>query len=239
MRTRLHALLPLAVGSALLIGLGIGTLAWLGRNPFADGTQNEYLHVGNALDLWDALRARDLWHLRYYVAHAYWPPGFYAAPWPLLALLGRGRDALVLANLAWLALALVAAYGLAERRAGGIAAMLFLGLSPGIFGPLVRYEPTLAQAACLGWSLFALHRSQGLTRPGWSFAAGLAVAAGLLTDRLGVLPFLALPGLLALLPAAAPAAPATRVRIPPDASAALPEAPRWRLPWRGLLLAAL
>jgi hypothetical protein len=237
--TRLRALLPLAVGSALLIGLGIGTLVWLGRNPFADGTQNEYLHVGNAFDLWDALRARDLWHLRYYVAHAYWPPGFYAAPWPLLALLGRGRDPLVLTNLAWLALALAAVHGLAERRRAGIAAMLLLALSPGVFGPLVRFEPSVAQAACLGWALLALHRSRGLTRLGWSFAAGLALALGLITDRLGVAPFAALPGLLVLLPAPPPPAPTARVRIPPDAAASLPEALRWHLPWRGLLLYAL
>jgi hypothetical protein len=224
---------------ALLIGLGIGMRCWLGRNPFADGTQNEYLHVGNAFDLWDALRARDLWHLRYYVAHAYWPPGFYAAPWPLLALLGRGRDPLVLTNLAWLALALSAVHGLCEHRRASVIAMLLLVLSPGVFGPLVRFEPSVAQAACLGWALLALHRSQGLTRPGWSFAAGLAVAIGLLTDRLGVAPFVALPGLLVLLPAPPPPAPAARVRIPPDAAAALPETPRWRLPWRGLLLCAL
>jgi len=238
-RTRPRALLPLTVTAALLVGLGAATVAWLGRNPFADGYQNEYLHVGNAFDLWDALRARDLWHLRYYVAHAYWPPLFYAAPWPLLALLGRGRDALVLANLAWLGLALWAVHGLAERRSAGAVGMVLLGLSPGVFGTLVRYEPCVAQVACLGWALLALHRSRGFARPGWSLACGLAVATGMLTDRLGVVPFLALPALLALLPEPAPAAPAARLRVPPASAVVLPEPPRWRLPWKGLLLAAL
>ncbi len=239
MRTRLRALLPLLVGSSLLLGLGLGTIAWLGRNPFPDGYQNEYIHVGNAFDLWDALRSWDTWHLRYYVAHSYWPPLFYAAPWPLTALWERSREALVLTNLAWLALALSATYHLARGRLAGIAAMLILAFSPGVFGTLVRFEPNIAQTACLGLTLLAVARSEGFTRLGWSLAAGLALAAGLLTDRLGTAPFLALPMLLALLPARPPPAPAARVRIPPGAAAELPKAPGWRIPWRGLLLCAV
>ncbi len=239
MRTRLRALLPLLVWSGLVLGLGVGTIAWLGRNPFPDGYQNEYIHVGNAFDLFDALIRWDTWHLRYYVAHAYWPPLFYGATWPLQGLWERSRDALVLTNLAWLGIALACAYHLARGRIAGIAAMLLLALSPALFGTLVRYEPNIAQLACLGLTLLALDRSRGLHHPRWSLVAGLGLAAGLLTDRLGTAPFVALPALLVLLPAAAPRAPSERVRIPPGASASLPEAPRWRLPWKGVLAAAL
>jgi hypothetical protein len=222
-----------------VLGLGIGTIAWLGRNPFPDGFQNEYIHVGNAFDLWDALARWDTWHLRYYVANAYWPPVFYAAPWPLLAAWERSRDALVLFNLVWLGLALYSAHALAGGRRAGVAAMLLLGLSPALFGTLVRFEPATAQIACLGLCLLALVRSEGFTRPRWSLLTGLALAVGLLTDRLGTAPFAALPLLLALLPAAAPRPPAQRVRIPPGAAASLPSAPRWRPPWAGVLLFAL
>jgi hypothetical protein len=238
-RTRLRALLPIIVWTGLMLALGAGTIAWLGRNPFPDGYQNEYIHVGNAFDLFDALIRWDTWHLRYYVAHAYWPPLFYGATWPLQALWERSRDAMVLTNLAWLALALACTYQLARGRRAGIAAMLLLACSPGLFGTLVRYEPNIAQLGCLGLSLLALDRSQGLRHLRWSALAGLGLAGGLLTDRLGIAPFLALPMLLVMLPAAAPSPPTERVRIPRGATAALPSAPRWRLPWKGLLALAL
>jgi hypothetical protein len=222
-----------------MLALGGGTIAWLGRNPFPDGYQNEYIHVGNAFDLFDALIRWDTWHLRYYVAHAYWPPLFYAATWPLQALLERGRDALVLTNLLWLGLALVCTHLLARGRVAGIAAMVLLALSPGLFGTLVRYEPNIAQLACLALALLALDRSRGFTGVGWSAIAGLGLAMGLLTDRLGTAPFLALPMALAMLPPPPTPPPAQRVRIPPGAAAALPGAPRWRLPWKGLLACGL
>ena len=232
-------MLPLLVWSSLVLGLGAGTIAWLGRNPFPDGYQNEYIHVGNAFDLFDALARWDTWHLRYYVAHAYWPPLFYAATWPLQAVWERSRDALVLTNMAWLALALACTYRLSRGRTAGVAAMLLLALSPGLFGTLVRYEPNIAQLGCLGLALLGVQRSRGFRSLGWSLLAGLGLAGGLLTDRLGTAPFLALPLLLALLPAPAPAAPSQRVRIPPDAGAALPDAPKWRPPWKGVLLFGL
>jgi len=222
-----------------MLGLGAGSIAWLGRNPFPDGYQNEYIHVGNAFDLFDALVRWDTWHLRYYVAHAYWPPLFYGATWPLQGLWERSRDALVLTNLAWLGLALACTHHLARKRTAGIAAMLLLALSPGLFGTLVRYEPNIAQLGCLGLTLLALQRSRGFSHLGWSAVAGLGLAAGLLTDRLGTAPFLALPLLLALLPPPAPPAPAQRVRIPPGAAAPLPSAPPWRLPWKGILVFGL
>jgi hypothetical protein len=238
-RNRLRALLPLLVWSGILLGLGTASIAWLGRNPFPDGYQNEYIHVGNAFDLWDALLRRDTWHLRYYVAHAYWPPLFYAAPWPLMGLLERSRDTLALFNIGWLAIALASAYHLSRGRVAGIGAMLLLALSPALFGTIVRYEPNLAQLACLGLTLLALDRSQGYRRVGWSMLAGVGLATGLLTDRLGTAPFLALPMLLALLPAAPAHHEQRRVRIPPGATASLPAPPAWRLPWRGLLACGL
>ncbi len=227
------------VWTGLVLALGVGTIAWLGRNPFPDGYQNEYIHVGNAFDLFDALIRWDTWHLRYYVAHAYWPPLFYAATWPLQGLLERGRDALVLTNLIWLGLALACTHLLARGRVAGIAAMLLLALSPGLFGTLVRFEPNIAQLACLALALLALDRSRGFTRVGWSALAGLGLAMGLLTDRLGTAPFLALPMALALLPPQPAPTPPQRVRIPPGAAATLPAAPRWTLPWKGLLACGL
>lgn len=197
-RNRPPPLLLLAIGLALLAGLAVGTHLWLSQNPFADGYQNEYLHAGNAHDLWGAFRRWDTWHLRYYTSQGYWPPLFHVVTWPLLGALGARHEIMVLANVGWLAVAFVAVAGLARDRAAGAGAIVLLALSPGIFGSLVRYEPNVAQTACLALGLLALRRSEGFTRPGWSLATGGAVALGLLTDRLGTLPFLAVPMLLAL-----------------------------------------
>ena len=72
---------------------------WVGANPLPDGFQNEYLLVGNAMDLWGALRAGDVWHMRWYMYTGYWPWGLYAVPWPFMAVLGPTHLALVLGNL--------------------------------------------------------------------------------------------------------------------------------------------
>ncbi len=236
-RRHLLSLSPLLIWALLLLGMGTGMLCWLGRNPFPDGYQNEYLHVGNAYALWEALCALDSWHLRYYVATNYWPPLFYIVPWPLLSLGESWREALVMSNLVWLALGLFAVYKLAAGRLAGAAAMFFFVFSPGIFGSLVRYEPNVAQASCVALTLLALHRSQGLRRPGWSLATGGLLALGLLTDRLGTLPFLALPLLLALYPSRL--TPAQGASIAGATSGSAPRSGRRRIPWRGALLLTL
>ncbi len=170
---------------------------WLGANPLPDGYQNEYLHIGNALDLWGALLRRDVWHLRWYMYTGYWPWGFYAVPWPLMALLGPGRLALVGGNLVHLAVLLAAMVSLA-RRTGASLAPVLLVLCPGVFGSLVRYEPNLAVIAWTAAGLAFLVRSQGL-RSRWDVIGyGLCFGAGLMLDRLTVLFFLA-PAVLPLL----------------------------------------
>ena len=198
MHRRLPTAIPLLLGLLLVAGLGLGTWAWLQHDPLADGYQNEYLHVGNAFDLFSALMARDGWHLRYYTTHNYWPPFFYIAPWPWLAALGMSRFALVLSNLSWLSLALLCTYHLGRDRIAGAVAILVLALSPGVFGSLTRYEPNLANVACLALALYTLHRSRQFTDRRWSWLLGAALALGLMTDRLGTAPFMALPILLAL-----------------------------------------
>ena len=81
---------------------------WVENNPLSDGFQNEFLHVGNAYDLWSALVASDVWHLRWYMYTGYWPWGLYAVPWPFLAIAGPDRLALIAGNLVHLGALLVA-----------------------------------------------------------------------------------------------------------------------------------
>ena len=77
---------------------------WLMWNPAADGYQNEYLHVGNAYDLWSALSDGDIWHMHWYMYTGYWPWGFYAVPWPIMLIFGMGKTQLVFGNLIFLGL---------------------------------------------------------------------------------------------------------------------------------------
>ena len=158
---------------------------WVGANPLPDGFQNEYLLVGNALDLWGALTSGDVWHMRWYMYTGYWPWGLYAAPWPFMAILGPTRLALIMGNLIHLAVLLVAMKSLG-RTLGGKWAPLLVCLCPGIFGSLVRFEPNLAAIAWTGAGLAALIASQGLRNRRMVWLFGACLGLGLMMDRLSV-----------------------------------------------------
>ncbi len=185
----------------LVAVLGIEAGLWLQANEIADGHQNEYLHVGNALDLWGAWIDRDWWHLNYYGAANYWPPGFYVAPWPAFAVLGPTHVAMVLTNLGHLALLLWSTLRLGEelggRRSGLMAAALVV-LYPSVFGNLVRYEPNIALTAWVTFAALCALRSNELRETRWSIGFGLACSVGLMMDRLSFGFFLLWPVLLAL-----------------------------------------
>ncbi len=172
-------------------------LWWAGHNPLPDGFQNEYLHIGNAYDLWAALRAFDVWHLRWYMYTGYWPWGFYAVPWPFLAVLGPGRLALLLGNLVHLGVLLVAMRSLGRSLGAPLAPVLVL-LCPGVFGGLVRFEPNLADVAWTAAGLAALVASQGLRSRRHVVLWGASLGLGLMFDRLTV-GFFLVPAVLPLL----------------------------------------
>ena len=185
----------------LLLVLATAWLGWwAGHNPLPDGFQNEYLHVGNAYDLWAALTAFDVWHLRWYMYTGYWPWGFYALPWPFLAVSGPDRLALLAGNLVHLAVLLGATRSLG-RAFGAPLAPLLVVLCPGVFGGLVRFEPNLADIAWVAAGLAALVGSQGLRSRRHVVGWGVCLGLGLMFDRLTVAFFL-VPAVLPLLPGA-------------------------------------
>ena len=195
MRT-LRAVLPWVAGLCLLLVAGCEVLEWTARNGIPDGYQNEFLHVGNALDLWGALVEGDTWHLRYYLATNYWPPGFYLAPWPLFALIGATHQAMLLTNVLWLGVLLAATWALGRElggRGGGLIAMGLVALYPGVHGNLVRFEPNVAVTACVTLGAWLLLRTRGFRDRRASLLFGLVCGLGLLTDRLSLALFLALP----------------------------------------------
>lgn len=175
---------------------------WLRHNPLPDGFQNEYLHVGNAYDLWSAMLRGAWWQVRLLVEGNYWPPGFYLVPLPLLWLSAvksgtQPWGLLVAGNLVHLGVLLVAMRSLGRSLAAPLAPLLVV-LCPGVFGALVRYEPNLAVVAWTAAGLAFLVRSEGLRRRGMVLGWGASLAVGLLMDRLSVAFFL-LPAVLPLL----------------------------------------
>ncbi len=179
----------------LLIALATAFLLWwVGHDPLPDGYQNEYLLIGNAWDLWQALVEGDQWHLRWFAYTGYWPFGLYVVPWPFMAALGPTRMALLLGNLVHLAVLLWATNDLGRRLSAPLAAPLLL-LTPAVLGTLVRYEPNLAAMAWTTLGLAMLARSEGLSRRGPVIGFGCALGIGLMMDRLSVAFFL-LPALL-------------------------------------------
>ena len=190
---------PLLLGSALLVVSSLLVMDWHELNGRMDGLQNEFLHVGNALDFWIAWENQDAYHLKHFLETYPWPPGFYAWPWPLFALLGGSHKAMVAANIGHFALLLWATYELSrtvlDRRAGMLA-MVLVSLYPSITGNLVRYEPNVAAVAWVTLSALCLVRSRKFGDRRWSVGLGAALGVGLLMDRLTVGLFLFLPVLL-------------------------------------------
>lgn len=188
---------PAAAWSALLgpLLLGAAFLAWWAHhNPLPDGWQNEYLHVGNAADLWGALVEGDLWHLRWYMYTGYWPWGFLAVPWPIFATAGPSLDAMRGANILHLAVLVGSAWALG-RRLEAPGAPWILVLLPGVLGALVRFEPNLAALAWTAAGLASLNATSGLRDRRAAIGFGLSLGVGLLMDRLTVAFFL-IPALL-------------------------------------------
>jgi len=205
--------------AAIAAWLGGGAATWSARNVLMDGYQNEYLHVGNTLDLWAAWEAGDRWQLGYLLGTNYWPPGFYLWPAPLFALGEASYRWMVFANIGHLVLLLWACFRLGEAlrdREAGLTAAALVAVYPSIAGNMVRFEPNVALTAWVTVGALALVRSRAFADRRWSLLFALACAAGLMMDRLSLALFLALPAAvvgLGGLRRRGPAEPGARARL--------------------------
>ena len=171
------------VNSSVIVLVLLWSFWWIQSHPLPDGLQNEYLHIGNAYDLWNALTSGDLWHLRWYAYTSYWPFGFYLAPWPYLSIFGATREALVLSNLTYV-LVLVSTLSVLSTRFKSPYAPALLFLSPAIFGSVVRFEPNIATVSMVSLCLLCLLNSKGFSSVRWSLVFGACLGVGLMLDRL-------------------------------------------------------
>lgn len=174
------------------------TLIWLRANSLPDGLQNEFIHLQRAVELF--FRARDLGGsgLTELLWRDYYPPLLSVVGAATLALGARSADALAASNLLWLALLIVSVYALGRRIGGpwvGVLAAALVCLYPSIFGNLRHHEPNVALAALGAAAIWALDASRNLSRTGPAVAFAVAVAAGLLTDRVSMAPLVLVPTL--------------------------------------------
>ena len=171
------------ISIVLLLIIVLWGFWWQDNNPSPDGYQNEYLHVGNAFDLWEALVAGDIWSLRWHMYTGYWPFGLYMIAWPAF-LFDMSHMALFCTNI----FLLCGMFALFFRHKLFFAFSILI-LCPGVFGSLVRYEPNLANFLCLTLGLLSLQNDGMRTKKG-ACIWGLALGAGLMVDRLTLLFFL-------------------------------------------------
>ena len=174
----------------IIVILFTGWLAWWTmHNPLPDGYQNEYLHVGNTFDLYEAFVQLDWWHVRWYAYTSYWPWGFYAVPIVVLLPFGKSISALVLSNLLYLFVLMWSMLRLSKVYKSPMALYLLL-LTPATFGSMTRFEPNFANVAMTSLGLLCLLESKQFSNRRWSLAWGLVFGSALMLDRLTVLFFL-------------------------------------------------
>lgn len=179
----------LIVSIAVFGAMSVWLFWWVTHNPLPDGYQNEYLHVGNAFDLYEAVIQLDWWHIRWYAYTSYWPWGFYAVPLFGLLPFGKGITVLILSNLLYLGGLIWSMQRMSLRFQRPLALGLLL-LSPAVFGAMTRFEPNFANVAMMSLGLLCLLESNDLRRRGWSIAWGATLGIGLMLDRLTLVFFL-------------------------------------------------
>ena len=187
---------PLLVLAGVLAFHTWGTLAWLSRNSLPDGLHNEFMHLWRAVELFFRFRDMGGEGTHSLLFEEYYPPLLPLVADLFMAVAPNHEDTLAASNLVWLALLLAATFALGRRMAGpwtGALAAVLVSLYPAIYGTLRHFEPCVALTACATAALWALWASRGFSRAVPSVLFALALAGGLLVDRLAMAPLMVAP----------------------------------------------
>ena len=185
-----------AVGWTLLATVAVHVVlaaVWISGQELPQGARDEFFIVEGVTDIAYRLRGGADWQeLRRWVVDSYYPP-LTRLPGVVALLLGGGYDAMLVAQwLLWLPLLVVGTFVVGRRLAGdqaGVAAVALLLAAPAIADGLHRFEPNLGAAASAACMLAAWLHSDDLRRRRPTILFGLFLGLGLMSDRLGVLPF--------------------------------------------------
>lgn len=196
MRTRV---LLLAIVAVHLVLAGL----WIARQELPQGGRDEFFIVEVATELGLRLGEGDRWNeLKRLVLDAYYPP-LTRLPGVVALWAGGGYDAMLVAQaLLWVPLLIGGTFVAGRKLAGdpgGLIAVAVLLAGPGMADGLHRFEPTLGPTAAAACVLAAWLHSDDLRDRRGALLLGLFLGLGLMSDRLGVLPFAILPLGLSLL----------------------------------------
>jgi hypothetical protein len=182
----------------LLVTVHVALAAiWIAGQELPQGARDEFFIVEGATDVAYRLREGAAWEeIRRWVIDSYYPP-LARLPGVAALLLGGGYDAMLVAQwLLWLPL-LVAGTFLTGRKLAGdqaaVASVALLLAAPAITDGLHRYEPNLGATAASVCMLAAWLHSDDLRERRPTLLFGLFLGLGLMSDRLGVLPFAMVP----------------------------------------------
>lgn len=201
--------LPFSTPSrAVLVALGVvaGQLAlaalWVLHHDLPTGGRDEFFIVEVVTEIayrivggdWDGIRP-------YLLDNAYYPP-LVRLPGVVALALGGSYSALVFSGWFWLPFLLIPTWlvgrSLSGTPWGGTAALSLLLAAPGLSDSLHHYESNLGPMAMVACCFWAWRNSDHFTRLPYALAFGLFLGVGLLSDRIGVLPFVVIPSVASL-----------------------------------------
>jgi len=182
-----------------LISAHIGlAYRWITTQELPTGTRDEFFVVAETFDIAWQLQNLPFGQLAVYpllIAKSYYPP-LCRLPGVAALLSGGDYDAMIMAQWLWvptLAIATFVAARTVLSSWGSVAAVALLLAAPGVHDTFHRYEPNLGSIAMAACVLAAWLHSRNLRDLRASLLAGLFLGMGMLTDRLGVLPFVLVP----------------------------------------------
>jgi hypothetical protein len=193
---------PVLVALGLVLAHLAFAALWVLRHDLPTGGRDEFFIVEVVTEIayrivggdWDGIRP-------YLFANAYYPP-LVRLPGIAVLALGGSYSSLVFSGWVWLPFLLVPTWlvgrSLSGTPWGGTAALAVLLAAPGFSDCLHHYESNLGPMAMVACCFWAWSHSDHLRRPRYALVVGLCLGVGLLSDRLGVLPFLLLPLIVSL-----------------------------------------
>jgi hypothetical protein len=173
-------------------------MRWIAGQELPTGTRDEFFVVAETFDIAWQLQNIPFAELAVYpllIAKSYYPP-LCRLPGVAALLSGGDYDSMIVTQLLWVPILAAGTYVAARTLLSpwaSVAAVALLLAGPGVHDTFHRYEPNLGAMSMAACVLAAWLHSRDLRNFKASLLAGLFLGMGLLTDRLGVLPFVLVP----------------------------------------------
>ncbi len=199
--TRWQRLAPWLVVAGLLLFHAINNWIWLADNVTSTGWDEARhltysVHYSNILNV---VNIRSLFEVM--IGDPVRPPLFPASATPLYRLFGYSADVATMVNVFYMAVVLLATYGIGKRWNGrylGLISVALLACFPMFYGMLRHFYIEFALMAMVALSIYLLLATRGFQSKGLSLLFGLSLGLSLITKRTAAL-FLVGPVIVAIL----------------------------------------